>query len=121
MGNEVQQAQLTLNNLVKQKTIEEEPEPEESRVFRLREDDFLLLRDIAKGRDMPRHAALCKLVDVLKGLEIERAPKKKERSPLRVGIPNKLHAAINKKVNETGRTYTDILLIAARTWRESSK
>lgn len=54
-----------------------------------------------------RHEALLELEPIVQDLKLET-----ERKPIRVAIPNGLDAAIKTKMEQTKRTYVDILLAA---------
>jgi len=87
------------------------------RTMHLLEEDYILLRDIAKNRNMTRYDALCLLQDILPTLQI---PLRTKRRSLRLSVPTPLHEAINQKAKETNRTYIEIILIAARAWTEAN-
>jgi hypothetical protein len=87
------------------------------RTFRLYLRDRELLRNLGRGRPAipDRHTALLELVDIVRAMPI---PKKEDRQPLRLGLPDDLREVINRRAEETGQTFQDILLMAARNYRD---
>jgi len=103
---------VSKNNLQRQ-----EPLKRNFRSFRLFPADRSLLQNLGRGNPKvpDRHTALLQLVPIVRDLEI---PKKKGREPIRIGIPNELADELTKRSGETGHTVQDILLAAARVYRD---
>tara|TARA_R110002096_G_scaffold186749_2_gene365814 strand:- start:203 stop:532 length:330 start_codon:yes stop_codon:yes gene_type:complete len=87
------------------------------RTFRLFSQDRELLRRLGEGRpEIPdRHAALLELTAIAEEMEV---PQKEKRQPIRVGIPPGLMNTVTRRAEESGNTFQDVLLMAARIYRE---
>ena len=90
----------------------------EYRVFRLFEEDRELLRNLGRTLGQStgstdRYYAFRYLTPIVEHMKLADIRGRKRQS-LRLGIPTELHEAIQKRAEETGQTYTDILLEAAR-------
>jgi hypothetical protein len=88
------------------------------RTFRLLDADRELLRHIGKDREgVPdRYHALLEVAQLV--AELPKPPKKEVRRSIRLGIPNAVTAAIEKRQKKTGETFVDILLATCRLYRE---
>ena len=87
------------------------------RTFRLFPKEHDLLMNLGRGREeIPdRHAALLELIDIADEMEV---PQKEERRAMRVGIPVDLKKVIDRRADESGQTFQDVLLMAVRVYRE---
>ena len=89
------------------------------RTFRLFSQDRDLLRRLGEGRpekEIPdRHAALLELNAIAEEMEV---PKQEKRQPIRIGVPTALTNTIARRAKESGKTFQDVLLMAARIYRE---
>ncbi len=82
--------------------------------FRLVDEDYELLRDLAGSLDMAdRHEALEHLASIVLGLDLPDIRGQRYRG-LRIGIPASLQRVLNKKHEETGQPVIRILLAAAK-------
>ncbi len=81
-------------------------------VFRVLPEDRELLRTLGQGPgEISRHDVLTELVKYL-------PPAKEKLQPLRLGIPTKLHIALKKRSKAIGKTQIELLLNAAKKYRE---
>lgn len=80
-----------------------------------------LLRTLADGiPDVPdRYHAFKELVPIIESLDLEHI-KGKKRRPLKLSLPLELDEAIRAKSEQTGQPYIQVLLEAARKYREQS-
>ena len=84
------------------------------RVFRLLPDDRDCLKTLKDIEDLEdRYQALEKLTEIVKAMPTEEL----KRQPIRISIPKKLHRAIEELKGKNNRTYTWILLEAAREYK----
>lgn len=84
------------------------------RVFRLYQDDRERLRTLHEVTAVEdRHHALLNLVDIVENMDIPDI-RERERQSIRIGIPVELHETIQRRADETGQTYVDILMMAVR-------
>ncbi len=88
----------------------------EYHVLRLFQEDKDLIQGLGKKDGCSRYDALLKLIPIVDMLDLPaiKAPK---RYPVRVGIPTELKRAI-KKAKKPGQPMVEILLAAARKYRE---
>ena len=87
------------------------------RVFNLLPSDRKGLKDIKEIEELPnRHEALERLIPIVQSMDLEKL-EQGDRKPIRLGIPDELHKAINDLKKKTGQTYISILVEAAREYK----
>lgn len=89
------------------------------KTFRLLPEDRTLLQDLGRGTDgvENRTEALEQLAEVLETMQIPKVGAQ-DRRALRLGIPLELDTRIREIVEETGQTYIDVLVMAAKEFRK---
>lgn len=87
------------------------------RTFRLFPQDRELLLDLGRGRPkiLDRHAALLDMNSIAEEMDV---PQQEQRNPIRIGIPTVLMNTLSRRAKESGRTFQDVLLMAARHYRK---